>query len=351
MTAKRSGRTLEVVELGPDRLDDWAAFVRESPFGSVYSLPAYLEALCSAAGGRYAILAAARGDELVGGIAVYERSSPAGSYVSPRTLLFYNGVVLREYATKYPSERTARHAEVVGAIADALTTRGYGRVEFRCRGVFADARPLLERGWNVAPTYTYTIPLEDLESQWGRAEQNFRRLVDRGREGGLTLAVDENFAAFHRLHRLTAERKGAPLYLDEATFTAYFEKLRAADLCHLYHALLPDGRVAASQLVLCGHAVTHTVAAAADPEHMRTGANAFLRWAAAEDLAARGHTANDLTDATLASVAHFKSQMGSTLELCLVADKTFSRVFGAQLAAYRSLQSAKSLRARKGSQA
>ena len=347
MTARRGGRKLEVVELGSDRLDEWAAFVRESPHGSVYSMPAYLDALCAAAGGRYAVLAASRGNELVGGIAAYERSSPAGSYVSPRTLLFYNGLVLREYATKYPSERTARHAEVVGALAEALGTRGYGRVEFRCRSVFVDARPLLEQGWNVAPTYSYSIPLDDLETQWARAEQNFRRLVERGREGGLTLAVDEDFASFYRLHRLTAERKGAPLYLDEPAFTSYFEALRAAGLCHLYHALLPDGTVAASQLVLAGHAVTHTVAAAADPEHVRTGANAFLRWTAAEDLAARGHTANDLTDATHASVAHFKSQMGSTLELCLVADRTYSRVFGAQLAAYRGLAGAKARRARK----
>lgn len=335
------------MELGANNVDDWSAFVRDSPHGSVYSMPAYLDALCAGGGGRYVILATSRGDELVGGVAAYERSSPAGSYVSPRTLLFYNGLVLREYATKYPSERTARHAEVVGALVDALSERGYGRVEFRCRSPFVDARPLLERGWNVGPTYTYSIPLDDLESQWPRAEQNFRRLVERGRSEGLTLSVDEDFASFYRLHKLTAERKGAPLYLDEAAFTSYYEALRSADLCHLYQARLPDGTVAASQLVLCGHPVTHTVAAAADPDHTQTGANAFLRWTAAEDLAARGHTANDLTDATLASVAHFKSQMGSTLELCLVADKTFSRVFGAQLAAYRGLAGAKARRARK----
>jgi hypothetical protein len=349
VTARRGGRKLEVVELAADRLEDWATFVRESPHGSPYSLPAYLEALCAAGGGRYAVLAALRSGELVGGIGVYERSSPAGTYVQPRLLLFYNGLVLREYATKYPSERTARSAEVVGAIAEALMSRGYGRVELRCRSSFTDARPLLELGWDVVPSYTYTLPLGDLEAQWGRAEQNFRRLVERGRESGLTLTVDQDFAAFYRLHRLTADRKGAPLYLEASAFESYYDALRAADLCHLYHALLPDGRVVASQLVLCGHSVTHTVSAAADPEHTRTGANAFLRWSAAEDLAARGHTANDLTDATLASVAHFKSQMGSTLELCLVASRTLSTKFGAQLAAYRGLQNARAWRARRSS--
>lgn len=342
MTARRGGRKLEVVELAADAYDEWSAFVRDSPHGSAYSLPSYLDALCRAAGGRYVVLATRRGDDIVGGVAAYERSSPAGTYVAPRLLLFYNGVVLRENATKYPSERTARDGEITGALADALAGRGYGRLELRSRSTFVDARPLLERGWDVAPSYSYSIPLGDLESQWALAEQNFRRLVDRGRGAGLVLAVDEDFDSFYRLHRLTAERKGAPLYLAADAFARYYEQLRAAGLCRLYHARLPDGRVAASQLVLCGHPVTHTVAAAADPEHTSTGANAFLRWAAAEDLASLGHTANDLTDATLMSVAHFKSQAGSTLELCLVATRPLSPVFRLQVAAYRGLKRARS---------
>jgi hypothetical protein len=80
---------------------------------------------------------------------------------------------------------------------------------------------------------------------------------------------------------------------------------------------MPGGQLVASQLVLAGgHAVTHTVSAAADPEYLKQGASAFLRWKAFESLAAAGFTHNDLTDAALNSVTHFKSQLGGDLVMC-----------------------------------
>jgi len=71
--------------------------------------------------------------------------------------------------------------------------------------------------------------------------------------------------------------------------------------------------------VLLGpHAVSHTVSAGADPEFNRMGASAFLRWRSFQALAALGYKANDLTDATLNPVTHFKSQFGGALEVSLV---------------------------------
>jgi hypothetical protein len=48
------------------------------------------------------------------------------------------------------------------------------------------------------------------------------------------------------------------------------------------------------------------------------GASAFLRWRGFEALAALGYQANDLTDAALNPVTHFKSQLGGDLETALV---------------------------------
>ncbi len=339
MSAAPAGAArLRVTALDPGDHARWERLVHDSPHGSAYSLPRYLDALCAAAGGRYLVLGAFRGDELVGGVAAYERSSPLGSFVAPRLLLYYNGFVLREYATKYPSERTARQVEAIAALAEALERRGYGRLELRSRSTLRDARPLQQRGWTVWPSYSYLVPVDDLDAQWQRAEQNFRRLVERGRQHGLALAVDEDFESFYRLHRGTAERKGAPLYLGADGFRRYYDALRAHDLCRLYHARLPDGRVAASQLVLTGHPVTHTVAAAADPALQHTGANAFLRWSVLEDLARLGYRGNDLTDATLGPVERFKSQLGSTLELALVAARPPSPGFRLQHGLYRGLK-------------
>src|SRR5262245_28757459 len=126
-------KQLMVAELESGLLERWSRLVTESPQGSAYSLPGYLEAICSATGGRYRILGAMRGEELVGGIALYERSSPAGPFVAPRLLLYYNGFVLRDYQTRYPSERSSRQVETITALAEALEQRGYGRLEVRSR--------------------------------------------------------------------------------------------------------------------------------------------------------------------------------------------------------------------------
>ena len=305
--------------------DEWSRFVTASPTGSVYSLPAYLDALSRAGGGRHRVLAVRKGDDLAGGIAVYERDTRIGTTVRPRLLLFYNGLVLREETTIYPSERTSRLLRVAAALAESLEHEGYVRVELRTRAPFSDARPFQARGWAARPSYSYVVSLGDLDAQWARTAQNLRRLVGRCERSGLELRVDERFDEFYRLHTALHDRKRAPLYLPSDAFKAFYEELRAKGLARLYHAVTPQGRVAASQLVLLGHGVTHTAAAATSAEFAASGAAAFLRWKVFEQLAGDGFLGNDLTDATLNPVTHFKGQLGGRLETALVVSTATRR--------------------------
>src|SRR6185369_4861861 len=126
---------------------------------------------------------------------------------------------------------------------------------------------------------------------------------------------DDDFDSFWRMHETTTERKGTEIYLPEAAFRRLFSTLRGLGLCRMYQARLPSGQSVSAQLVLLGkHAVAHSVSAGADPVHLNSGATAYLRWKAFEALSALGYAANDLTDAALNSVAHFKSQLGGNLE-------------------------------------
>ena len=138
---------------------------------------------------------------------------------------------------------------------------------------------------------------------------------------GLVVTVDYDFDRFFELHLDTHRRKGAPLYLPEAAFRRYFQELHGRGVCRLFHARTAEGVSIAAQLVLVGdHEVTHTVSAAADPEKQKLGANPFLRWRVFEILASEGFAANDLTDATLNPVTHFKSQLGGRLTPSLAVE-------------------------------
>jgi Acetyltransferase (GNAT) domain len=332
---KRGVVTIEPVE--SSRYPQWEAFVRSSPGGSAYALPAYLTVLCKAIGASFTVLAATRGDEIVGGAAVVERRRRAGTSVAPRPLLHYNGFVLSDYATRYPSERTARRFEVVAALAAALEARDYGRLEFRHDHDIDDVRALQAHGWSVKPSYSYVVPLTDLEAQWQSVDQNLRRLVDRAKREGLELDVACDPAELYRLHHDTDVRKGSGVYLPRDLFLTFVSDLCERGIARVYGARTNDGRVAAAQLVLLGHKNTHTVVAAGDAELRQMGANPFLRWSAFEHLAASGAVANDLTDATPGPVERFKSQLGGRLVTAYVTQR-LSPAYRVQLWAYHGLR-------------
>jgi Acetyltransferase (GNAT) domain len=336
------GGQLRIERLGEPGLEEWANLVGSSPEGSVYSLPRYLDALCDAAGGRFVILGAKQGDELVGGVALYENDSRHGPYVAPRPLLYYNGPVLRPGRSRYPSERTAWDRKTLSALEREVGARHYARVTFACSPSFRDVRPFLNAGWSAAPQYTYVLDASDPAGQWSRVEQNLRRLVRRCEREGVRLSTDDDIETFVHLHVRTMARKGRDPYLPPAGFRSFFTALRAAGLGRLFHAQSSDGTILASQLVLVGPGGRcHMAAAATDGAAQGSGASAFLRWKALEAIGAAGGASVDLTDATLNSVTHFKSQLGGELRMLLVLDAPRSLSYRLGGAARRALARAR----------
>jgi hypothetical protein len=335
-------QALTVAPLQETEYGRWAELVAASPDGSPYALAEYLDLLCRAAGGRFRILALRRGDELLGGVPLYETPTRTGPVVGPRLLLYYLGPVLRRWETRYPSIETSRSVAALDLLAGAIERRRYAKVVLKGRHTLSDVRPFLARGWSAWPSYSYLVPLHDLAAQRNRVEQNLRRLIERARAAAITVADDDDFDSYLRLHEMTMRRHGAALYLPPPAFRRWFEGVRAAGIGRLYQARLPDGTSVAAQIVLKGgHPVSHTVTAATDPAHRQSGVAAWLRWRVFELEAARGANANDLTDAALNPVTHFKSQLGGDLVLNLVVETPGSLRWnlGQRMAAgYRSVR-------------
>jgi len=294
--------------------DRWTRLVTCNEPGSIYHTPAYLDALCAATGGGFRILGVEKGERLVGGLALYEEERPTGRHLAPRLLLYYNGVVVRDRDTKYPSRETSEHLKVVRAIVDWLDEERYDRVVLKSLPTMDDVRLFRARGWRAYPTWSYVVGVDDLDATWERMDNNLRRLVRRARDEGLTVTEDDDFDSFYRLHGATMSRKDRATYLAPERFRAYFERLAGQGLATLLHTRLPGGRAVATTLLLLGdHPVAHTVSAAAEEEHQRLGTNPLLRWRGFQSLHERGYRGVDLTDATLNPVTRFKSQLGGDL--------------------------------------
>jgi hypothetical protein len=309
----------EAVVLDESKYSTWNELAASAPAGSIYSNTDYLNALCEATGGRFRVLGIYRGGQLTGGIALYEEESRFGTVLSNRLLLYYNGILIAPAKSSYPSERTARELAALTLLQAKLAQAGYAHTVVHNRAPIMDVRPFVSCGWRAYPSYSYVMTFPDLKAAWARIEQNLRRLIGRCESGGVVLAEDDDFESFFRLHLETHKRKGAPLYLSERRFARYFERLHGLGLSKLFHARTPQGQSVATQLVLMNkHATTHTVCAAADKAFLSQGVSPFLRWKVCEHLAQSGFTANDLTDASLNDVTHFKSQLGGELVMNLV---------------------------------
>ncbi len=315
-------KKIETKILSEEQFPEWNNLVVTSPAGSVYSRTEYLDALCGVTGGNFKVLAACKGEEMLGGIALYEHKRGIIDEVTNRLLLYYNGIVLQDHPTKYPSEATSRALEAMDALEEALSQQHYDRIRFRNRHTIDDIRVFASRGWKIDLGYSYEVDIDDLDKTWSTIAHNLRRLVRRCESGEFEFSEDDDFDSFFDLHREIHERKGAPLYLPKKDFRKYFDTLKANDLCRLYHLRTNNGKSVATQLVLLGeHPVTHTVSAAASDEYMKHGVNPCLRWRVFQSLSELGYKANDLTDAALNPVAKFKSQLGGRLVTNLVVSK------------------------------
>ncbi len=312
------GAKIDTVYLKESEYDQWNEFVANSSYGSIYNTPEYLDVLCGVTDGTFKILAAKQGDKIVGGIALYQRTSNAGQYVSPRLLLYYNGLVLLDFDSIYHSKNVSHQIAALTALEEALSKENYKTLHFRNRSSFYDARIFQMKHWLTRLNYTYTVYIEDIEQLWSKVDPNLRRLINRCKKQNYYIVKDDDFDSFYNLHLDTHERKGSPLYLPYDKYKVYYDRLRSLDLCSLYNAHEENGKVVSSQLVLKGvHPVTHTVCAATDEAFLNSGVSAFIRWKVFEDLSEQGYKANDLTDAALNAVTRFKSQLGGELQMCI----------------------------------
>ncbi len=306
--------TVSVAELTPDQRETWSTMLSDSIGSSIYAQPDYLDILCRATGGRYQLMGVWRGRELIGGLPAYRESHPAGERVTNRLLLYYHSIVLRQYASKYPSEVTSRHLAALSALQDWLQADSAADVILHNRHEIVDLRPFIVTGWEVRPSYSYLWECHNMTSSWEQIEQNQRRLIKRGDREQLRLVEDKNIEAFWRLHWETHRRKGAPLYLEEQPFRRYIDDIIRARLGHLWLATTADDHVVAGQLTLLGTSpIAHTVVAAADSDYLQSGATPWLRWQSLRRLHDLGYRGTDLTDAALNPVTRFKSQLGGRL--------------------------------------
>ncbi|MFW5708796.1 MAG: GNAT family N-acetyltransferase [Chloroflexota bacterium] len=315
-----------ITYLDESEYSQWDRFVDSSPQGSIYSTSTFLRAMTEISGTRFNILAIRKGEEIVGGVGLHYRSSRWGDVIERRGLLFYNGLIYRDYPTKYPSKKATQQINIIRAMIAELESNGYAAVSLSMPGPVEDTRAFTWAGWDVYPQYSYVVPIDDLDALWRRTEQNARRLISRCQNARQTVEQRDDFDCFYTLHEKTYHQHGLEPYFPRETFRHLYDTLRDHGYAGLFFALMPDGRPVSTQIVLStGHPVTHTWVAGSDRDYAHTGVTALLRWEVFKIYHQRGYAYNDLTDAMNEPVARFKAQLGGDLVYSPIISRTNSR--------------------------
>ena len=326
-----------VIEITDRDYGSWDEFVKSAAGGTIYHTTAYHLALAEAAEAEVSFVAVTDGGRIAGGAPLLISRSRAGSSVTNRLFLHYNGIMLdRRFSLEHDGAGASAGAnasiELISALAQAVSARGLDSVTLHQSGIGFDLRPFHAAGWRSSPTYTYVVGLdpaggEDVTALLKSADKNIRRLVRKAAENGVRLTEDLETAELHRLHSLTAERKGSPVYLPADRFDRLIRRLHAAGVCRVFQARLSDGTIAAAQVVMFGPGGdSHAVCAAADPRYNSLGVNPFLRFGVFGKMQASGALYNDLTNASLDSVGRFKAELGARLKMnCVLNSPTSMR--------------------------
>ncbi len=118
---------MNVRKIEESDFDDWNRLVSGSPEGQS---SAFRRSSRSSAGRRRARFRIWRVERrrTGGGAAVHEIDSRLGFRYRPAIFSPINGIILRRYSTKYPSQQTARHLKILSGFGAAFARSGYKSV-------------------------------------------------------------------------------------------------------------------------------------------------------------------------------------------------------------------------------
>ena len=305
--------SLVIEDLAPDD-PAWRRLTAEAVGATPVHDPVVSHVAALTSGCHPSTLGAWRDGRLVGGISVVVDEH---GDVWPRSLAPYNGPLVAPTPTSHAATRHRHESAVAGALLDELAAR-HRSVTLRLRPRSIDVRRIVQSGWTLTSTFTYEIPVVDLDRAWHGIDDNRRRLIRRAERLGCTVreigefsqsAVDE----VNRLHLMMRDGYRSSTDLDVDGWREALHPLFDAGLARLFTVSDSDGSVVAFVLSTGTRPVSTLLATGADPTRLESGAGALLRWRMLQELSADGVETVDMNGARTGPEGRFKASFGGEL--------------------------------------
>ncbi len=312
----RSGTTpsagLNVRELEPSELNTWDRFVGQSPQGTIFSESLWLE-LCAFP---FRVLACYKGDDIVGGVAVFEDDSRKSTMgIVPFTP--FQGFLFRNNDFMNPPLREKLEKKVSIALIEALERR-YRNIILCHHYDFHDIRPFYfhtygqQREYTVTVRYTSVVDLRDIKRAWSRMDDNTRCEIHKGEKRGNTVRESDDFELFDDIHRRTLERQGIKRDMPTELLARMYARLKQENRCQLFLARDSAGSPTSGCLTIWDNKRAYHWLAGSDPERRNDGSASLTLWSVFQRMSERFQEI-DLVGCNSPKRGAFKAGFGGTL--------------------------------------
>jgi Acetyltransferase (GNAT) domain len=317
----------ELKQAERDRWDDWLAL---QPWDSPFSSAWWLDANCTAFGGRPLLLGVLDGEHLVGGMAL--RIMDAGALHIVRSSMLYNPIVIAAGSAQ-------NRQQVLGTLLDDVARRRIVVHSLTCTTDMVDLRQAAWHHWNLTPSWTVVTALKTwtLEESVSRSE---RKRAGKAHRAGITACVESPDAdLLYGLMQASMSRQGQGVHLTREQLRILIEAAGGHGMQIVIRG--EDGDPLSADFVMAHSSrIAYGVWSGTSPNGLAKCASVVRCVFLLQELQARGYDYFDWCGANLPGVSDFKLEFGGTLTTRLAISRE-PRWFRAAFPAYVRLSELK----------
>lgn len=302
---------LERVHLQADEpLDEWDAFVEQSPQGSIFCLSWWLEAMCR---GEFEILVLRKGDEIAAGMPLPTGRKFLWSTITMPPLTQTLGPILPPGEGKYVT-RLSNETSRLRALVDALPAADFFRMN--CHPSLANWLPFHWAGYQQTTRYTYILDdLSDPEAVRASAASQLRTKLRKAEKAGLQVEESDDIETLVELNRKTFANLDAARPYTEDDVRRLDASCAEHDARRILIARDEAGQPHAAVCLVYDHRCMYNLVGGTDPDLRGSNATQLMLWRGIE----------------------LAGEMGLSFDFCgsmIEGVESFNRAFGGRLTPY-----------------
>jgi hypothetical protein len=264
----------EIRALAPAEFARWEEFVKQSPQGTLFHTPLWL----NAANLPFRLFGCFRKTELRGGLAAGFAAERTANH--PHSALTpYLGILFPKPDAKYVTAISTNKA-IAGAFA-AFLKREFDFVQFRFPPEIFDMQPFIWAGFDAGVRYTYRLSLANLNVVFDNMDHTRRKNIRTAEKSGITICTDAPFAQVMALCEKSFQRQGLVAGFQDAAF-GFNAALETAGRCRSFLARIRDGRAVGAVWIVWDDKRAYYLIGGHDEAEGCTNAATLALWRAIE---------------------------------------------------------------------